>query len=166
MDRKRKRLVTQRTAPYSCARRGSRSSSRRSPVLADRGGQRASLPRRIVLGSRRPGFLWRTLGNGRRRGDRSLLCRRGRDPHPLWVPGERFHAHGRVGSHPLKKLWQEWGVPPWERSRIPLVYYRDRLLAVAGYGVAAWAWTSGPALRVSLVRTSQPAHDLLASEPV
>ncbi len=37
-------------------------------------------------------------------------------------------------SQSLKKLFQEWGVPPWERARIPLVYYGEQLVAVPGYG--------------------------------
>lgn len=51
--------------------------------------------------------------------------------------GERFHAAGRVGSHPLKKLFQEWGVPPWQRGRIPLIYVQDELVAVVGYAYHA-----------------------------
>ncbi len=51
--------------------------------------------------------------------------------------GERFHAAGRVGSHPLKKLFQEWGVPPWQRARIPLIYVQDELVAVVGYAYHA-----------------------------
>jgi tRNA(Ile)-lysidine synthase len=50
--------------------------------------------------------------------------------------GERFHLHGRFGSHPLKKLFQEWQVPPWQRQRVPLIYYQKELIAVAGYGVS------------------------------
>lgn len=49
--------------------------------------------------------------------------------------GERFHLQGRLGSHPLKKLFQEWGIPPWQRQNIPLVYYEQELIAIAGYGV-------------------------------
>jgi tRNA(Ile)-lysidine synthase len=49
--------------------------------------------------------------------------------------GERFHAQGRLGSHPLKKLFQEWGVPPWQRQKIPLLYYQGELIAVSGYGI-------------------------------
>ena len=49
--------------------------------------------------------------------------------------GERFHVQGRLGSHPLKKLFQEWGIPPWQRQEIPLIYYEEKLIAVAGYGV-------------------------------
>jgi tRNA(Ile)-lysidine synthase len=53
------------------------------------------------------------------------------------LQGERFHAAGRVGSHPLKKLFQEWGVPPWQRARIPLIYMHDELVAVVGYAYHA-----------------------------
>ncbi len=50
--------------------------------------------------------------------------------------GERFHPQGRCGSHPLKKLFQEWQVPPWQRHRIPLVYAAEQLIWVAGYAFA------------------------------
>ncbi len=39
---------------------------------------------------------------------------------------------GRVGKRKLKKLFQEYGVPSWNRRRTPLVYYGDQLVAVAG----------------------------------
>lgn len=55
--------------------------------------------------------------------------------------GERIQPAGRVGSHELKKLYQEAGVPPWERSRMPLVYLDGVLAQVPGLctasGVAA-----------------------------
>ncbi len=47
--------------------------------------------------------------------------------------GERCHFKNRSGTHRLKKLWQEWRVPPWERGRIPLIFYGDELLMVLGY---------------------------------
>ncbi|TLY47066.1 MAG: tRNA lysidine(34) synthetase TilS [Gammaproteobacteria bacterium] len=49
--------------------------------------------------------------------------------------GERFYASNRQGSHPLKKLFQEWGVPPWQRNKIPLIYYQKELIAVVGYDI-------------------------------
>lgn len=49
--------------------------------------------------------------------------------------GERFYASNRQGSHPLKKLFQEWGVPPWQRNRVPLIYYQKKLIAVTGYDI-------------------------------
>jgi len=47
--------------------------------------------------------------------------------------GERCHPAGRVGSHPLKKCFQEWGVPPWQRSQVPLLYVGEEIIAVVGY---------------------------------
>ncbi len=51
--------------------------------------------------------------------------------------GERIQPYGRIGSRPLKKLFQEWGVPPWQRERVPLIYVADELVAVVGYCVSA-----------------------------
>lgn len=45
--------------------------------------------------------------------------------------GERCRPQGRQGSHPLKKLLQEYAVPPWLRDRVPLVYRGEDLVAVA-----------------------------------
>ncbi|MEJ2766657.1 tRNA lysidine(34) synthetase TilS [Photobacterium sp. MCCC 1A19761] len=39
---------------------------------------------------------------------------------------------GRVGRRKLKKLFQEYGVPSWNRRRTPLIFYGDQLAAVAG----------------------------------
>ncbi|HHH47693.1 MAG TPA: tRNA lysidine(34) synthetase TilS [Gammaproteobacteria bacterium] len=50
--------------------------------------------------------------------------------------GERLCVAGREGHHALKKLFQEAGVPPWRRARIPLLFLDDELVAVAGYWVA------------------------------
>jgi tRNA(Ile)-lysidine synthase len=37
----------------------------------------------------------------------------------------------------LKNLLREAGVPPWLRSRLPLLYVEDRLAWVAGIGADA-----------------------------
>lgn len=47
--------------------------------------------------------------------------------------GERCRVPGRGGSRSLKGLLQEWGVPPWRRGRIPLLYIGDELAAVVGH---------------------------------
>lgn len=47
--------------------------------------------------------------------------------------GERCKPQGSRHHRSLKKLFQEAGVPPWERERIPLIYAGDRLVAVAGF---------------------------------
>ncbi|CAO95955.1 tRNA lysidine(34) synthetase TilS [Erwinia tasmaniensis] len=61
-----------------------------------------------------------------------------RYPQPAEILGVRFqaagafHIVGRAGSRSLKKLWQEHGIPPWRRERIPLIFYNDRLIAAQG----------------------------------
>lgn len=62
--------------------------------------------------------------------------------------GEICRLAGREHHHKLKKLLQQYGVPPWERARLPLVYAGDELAAVgdrwvcepyaARPGEAAW----------------------------
>lgn len=45
--------------------------------------------------------------------------------------GERCQPAGRHHHHALKKLFQEHGIPPWERQQIPLIYLDRQLAAVA-----------------------------------
>lgn len=49
--------------------------------------------------------------------------------------GERCRPLGRAHSQCLKKLLQEAAVPPWMRNRIPLIYFKDTLVAVVGQWV-------------------------------
>lgn len=47
--------------------------------------------------------------------------------------GETVHIPGRGNRrYSLKHLFQEAGIPPWERNRLPLVYVREILVAVPG----------------------------------
>ena len=50
--------------------------------------------------------------------------------------GERIQPQGRQGTHALKKLLQEWAIPPWQRDNVPLLYIGDELAVVVGYCVA------------------------------
>jgi len=50
--------------------------------------------------------------------------------------GEKIQPAGRSGRHSLKKLFQEASVPPWERSKIPLIYLNNELIAVTGYWIS------------------------------
>lgn len=50
--------------------------------------------------------------------------------------GERCYFPERQCHQELKSLMQQWGIPPWLRDRIPLLYSRDRLIAVVGYYLA------------------------------
>ncbi len=44
----------------------------------------------------------------------------------------RTQPVGRAGSRPLKRLWQEYGVAPWLRDQIPLLFYGETLVAAVG----------------------------------
>jgi len=66
--------------------------------------------------------------------------------------GERCKPLGRGHSQTLKKLFQEFGVAPWLRDRIPLIYLDDQLLAVGDAWICAHpaiAHHSANALRLS-----------------
>lgn len=51
--------------------------------------------------------------------------------------GERLRLDPRRPRRTLKNLFQEAGVPPWERDRLPLLYCGDALVWVPGLGVDA-----------------------------
>ena len=65
----------------------------------------------------------------------NLNCRLPRADEDVTV---RFHAQGqlkivnRQGSRAIKKLWQEHHIPPWMRTRIPLVYYNEQIICAVG----------------------------------
>jgi tRNA(Ile)-lysidine synthase len=72
--------------------------------------------------------------------------------------GERLQLPGRLHHHKLKKLLQEAGVAPWERTRLPLIYADEQLAAVADRWVcAAFAARAGEAaLQVVLEQAKKP----------
>ncbi|SMB82888.1 tRNA(Ile)-lysidine synthase [Pasteurella testudinis DSM 23072] len=55
----------------------------------------------------------------------------------------RFHYSGKVrlarnrANTDIKKVWQHFAIPPWQRSRIPLVFYAENLICALGAFVAA-----------------------------
>lgn len=49
--------------------------------------------------------------------------------NPVCKPDFRNH------SRPLKKVLQELNIPPWQRKRVPFLYYDDVLVAAIGYFV-------------------------------
>jgi len=49
--------------------------------------------------------------------------------------GEVMRPRGRGCQKDLKALFQESGVEPWQRERIPLLYHGDQLIFVWGYWV-------------------------------
>jgi tRNA(Ile)-lysidine synthase len=58
--------------------------------------------------------------------------------------GERLRPDPRRPRRSLKNLFQESGVPPWERERLPMLFCGSELVWVPGLGVdAAWQAASG-----------------------
>ncbi len=51
--------------------------------------------------------------------------------------GEKISLPGRQGHHSLKNLFQEAGIPPWERDAIPLIYLDGMLAAVGDLWISA-----------------------------
>jgi tRNA(Ile)-lysidine synthase len=49
--------------------------------------------------------------------------------------GEVCRLPARTCSHDLKKLFQTWQIPVWERDRIPLIYTGEQLIAAVGWFV-------------------------------
>ena len=65
--------------------------------------------------------------------------------------GERCKPFGRDHSNSLKKLLQEYAVPPWWRDRVPLLYSDTTLVAVADLWVCdGWSAESDePGLEIN-----------------
>ncbi|WP_136131612.1 tRNA lysidine(34) synthetase TilS [Candidatus Pantoea edessiphila] len=40
-----------------------------------------------------------------------------------------FYLVGYKNKLKIKKIWQKFNIPPWERNRIPLIYYNDNLIS-------------------------------------
>jgi tRNA(Ile)-lysidine synthase len=51
--------------------------------------------------------------------------------------GEKIRLTDRKGQHTLKNLFQAAAIPPWERDLIPLVYFDEKLIAVADLWLSA-----------------------------
>ncbi|MDQ5848501.1 MAG: tRNA lysidine(34) synthetase TilS [Pseudomonadota bacterium] len=78
----------------------------------------------------------RARGRGIDLKNRSLVVR-------LRSGGERLQPDAGRPRRTLKNLFQESGVPPWERERLPLLYCGDDLVWAPGLGVDARYQASG-----------------------
>ena len=77
-----------------------------------------------------------------RGGPLSIAWRRGR---------ERLKVGPATPSRSLKNLYQERGIPSWERERLPLVYRGDILVYAAGLGIDARVPQAEPGIRLNWV---------------
>ena len=66
-----------------------------------------------------------------------LLCHGNASPGMLTVRfykgGETLKLRADGPTKTVKKLFQEHGVPPWERRRLPFLYQQEKLVAVADF---------------------------------
>jgi tRNA(Ile)-lysidine synthase len=75
--------------------------------------------------------------------------------------GETIELPGRKGHHALKKLYQEAGIPPWERGGIPLIYLDDKLAAVGEHWISSGFYSDkqGPCLRIIRHKINPKGND-------
>jgi tRNA(Ile)-lysidine synthase len=75
--------------------------------------------------------------------------------------GETIELPGRKGHHSLSKLYQEAGIPPWERPGIPLIYLDGKLAAVGEHWVSAGFYcdTKEPCLRLIRHKINPKGND-------
>jgi len=85
---------------------------------------------------KRPGGELR-LRPARGRGIDAARLERSRVTLRARAGGERLQLDARRPRRTLKNLFQEAGIPPWRRERLPLLYCGDELVWVPGLGVAA-----------------------------
>ncbi|MFO1417673.1 MAG: tRNA lysidine(34) synthetase TilS [Methylotetracoccus sp.] len=76
--------------------------------------------------------------------------------------GEALGLRNRGGTHRLKTLLHDAGIPPWIRKRVPLVYVGEELAAVAGLWIAA-GFEGDPDAGNIQIHWEAPALSVLAS---
>ncbi|WP_442498821.1 tRNA lysidine(34) synthetase TilS [Methylobacter sp. sgz302048] len=69
--------------------------------------------------------------------------------------GEKISLPGRKGRHVLKNLFQEAGIPPWEREVMPLIYLDDKLAAVGDKWISAEFYAEKTDACIRLCRQGQ-----------
>jgi tRNA(Ile)-lysidine synthase len=75
--------------------------------------------------------------------------------------GETIRLPYRHGRHSLKNLYQEVGLPPWERDVMPLIYLDGELAAVGDLWVHAdfYDENEGHCIRLSKIKIERKDHD-------
>jgi tRNA(Ile)-lysidine synthase len=121
--------------------------SYRNKVFLDKGKARAPLKPRAWKGESRLKLPDGELRFRRVKGqgiDSALLGKNAFQVR-LRSGGERLRPDAKRPSRTLKNLFQEAGVPPWERERMPLLFCGDDLVWAPGLGVDAKYLNAGRA---------------------
>jgi tRNA(Ile)-lysidine synthase len=91
--------------------------------------------KRLPSNSQKPGIAKERFDEAKKKGLINTMARDG---------GEKFKVHPQRPRKTLKNLYQEAGIPPWQRD-LPLLYIGTELVAVAGIGISAdWLTHQGP----------------------
>jgi tRNA(Ile)-lysidine synthase len=53
--------------------------------------------------------------------------------------GEKIQLAGKMHHQSVKKLFQQWQIPVWQRDSIPLLFANQQLVAIVGYACAETA---------------------------
>ncbi|MGD7035188.1 tRNA lysidine(34) synthetase TilS [Methylotuvimicrobium buryatense] len=69
--------------------------------------------------------------------------------------GEKIGLPNREGRHRLKNLYQEAGIPPWERPYIPLIYLDGRLAAIADLWIGSEFYCENKPGCIRLIRSQK-----------
>ncbi|MBE0435307.1 MAG: tRNA lysidine(34) synthetase TilS, partial [Methylomicrobium sp.] len=69
--------------------------------------------------------------------------------------GEKIALPNRDGRHRLKNLYQEAGIPPWERPNIPLIYLDGRLAAIADLWIGSEFYCENKPGCIRLIRSQK-----------
>jgi tRNA(Ile)-lysidine synthase len=85
--------------------------------------------------------------------------------------GERLQTHARRPRRTLKNLFQEAGIPPWEREQLPLLYCGGTLVWAARLGVderwrsarGSFGWVPEWRPKPLFLRKSQGQRDKIAT---
>jgi len=89
-----------------------------------------------------------------------------RQPHADEAVTIRFYARGdvhivgRAGGRAIKKLWQEFAIPVWQREQTPLLFYGEQLIAALGVFVTrAGSTEHQPGWRISWQQHNKESND-------
>ncbi len=69
--------------------------------------------------------------------------------------GEKIALPNREGRHRLKNLYQDAGIPPWERPYIPLIYLDGRLAAIADLWIGSEFYCKNKPGCIRLIRSQK-----------
>ncbi len=51
--------------------------------------------------------------------------------------GQRIKLHNKNHHQSIKKLMQDWRIPPWERHRVPMIFYNETCSCIVGHAICA-----------------------------